>query len=80
MISVTSRRRVGSPPREPKVSYGRHRARDVLDLREGHVAGLVELFMIETGLTKRITARSDKQNHSAEPLLTIRGAEKLHQL
>src|SRR5688572_4578025 len=65
---------------EPEVRDWRHRARDFLDLRKRHVAGVVQLSVIKAGLAKRVAARSDEKNHCAETSLTRRGAQKLYKL
>src|SRR5207244_12849002 len=70
----------GFATREPKVSNLRHRARKLLNLRKRHVAGAIQLFVIETGLAERIAARGDKQNDCAETLFAFRRAQQLHEL
>src|SRR6266699_2948575 len=57
---------------KPEIGNWRHRARDFFNLRKGQVARLVKFFVIKAGLAKRIAARSDKQDHCAETLFTLR--------
>src|SRR5438093_3333667 len=61
---------------QPQIRNWRHRARDLFDLRKGHVAGTIQLFVIETSATETVAARSDEQNYCAETLFTFRRTKK----
>src|SRR5438132_9293231 len=53
---------------------------NLLNLREGHIAGTIQLFMIKAGLAKRIAARGHKQDYGAEPLFALGRADELNEL
>lgn len=63
---------------EPEVGNPGHRARDFFDLLEGQIPRLIQLFVIETRLTKRVAARSDKKNDGAQTLLALAGTQELN--
>src|SRR5438445_585290 len=54
--------------------------RHLLNLRKRHIARLVQLFMIEAGLAKRIAARGHKQDYRPKPLFALGRAHKLNKL
>ena len=65
---------------EPQVSNRRHRARDLCDLRAGHVARMIELFMIKAGATERVAARGHKQDQRPEAPFALGRANQLDEL
>ena len=53
---------------------------NLLNLREGHVTGTVQLFMIETGLAKRVAARGNEQDDRPESRFAPGRADELDKL
>jgi hypothetical protein len=51
----------GLTTRKPQVSDLRHCLRDLLNLFEGHVAWVIQLFVIEAGFTEGVAARRHKE-------------------
>src|SRR5215813_4039493 len=65
---------------KPKISDSWHCARNLFYLVKGHIARLVQLGMIEAGLTKRIATRGHEENYRTEALFAFRGSHQLNEL
>ncbi len=65
---------------KPEVCDGWHRLRDLLDLIEGHVAGLIQFCVVKAGLAESIAARSDEENQRAETLFAPCRTQELNEL